>query len=186
MSNQTEMKCPSCGGVDITDFSTCRFCSKKYDGSSETTTSELANMPPVSDSKSIIKWGLISLIVCGSVFAIHVTQTHRADRLDSIRQSVVAAGRPRAMFFMNDWGAPGQAYVSTVNDEAEKFGASIDFVRLTSTDPENKELVDMLGVRESPITSIFDKNGHESKTISGSITHQELERYLENALRQGK
>jgi hypothetical protein len=144
-----------------------------------------AHMPAVSNRNGLFKWGLALLLVCASAFAIKAVQTKRADRLDAIRQSVIAAGRPRAIFILKDWNAPGQPYVTTINNEAEKFGTSIDFSKLSSEDPMNKKLIDSLGVQYFPITAIFDRDGNDSKTTSGPIPQADLDRYLTNVLQQG-
>jgi hypothetical protein len=184
MSEVRSMKCPNpeCGKVDVTDFSTCRACGHKYDGSMERSVSALAaHMPAVSDSKSIYKWGLVLLLVGAAVFAIRATQSQRFDRLAPIRQSIITSGRPRAIFILKNWAQP---YVTTINNEAEKYGTTIDFEKLNSEDPANKALIEMFGIQETPLTAIFDRTGKESKTISGPISQADLEHYLQNAVRQ--
>jgi hypothetical protein len=184
MSDERSMTCPNpeCGKVDFTDFSTCRACGHKYDGSMERSVSALAaHMPAVSDQKTVFKWGLLLLVLGASLIAVRATQTERVDRLGPIRQSIVSSGRPRAIFVLKDMGQP---YVTTIDNEAEKYGASIEFQKLSSENPANKAVIDMLGVEETPLTAIFDCTGKESKTISGPISQADLEHYLHNALRQ--
>ncbi len=181
MSEQLSKTCPGCGQVDLTDFSSCRYCGHKYNGASET---ETAWMTKMSAPKNWIPWIFGIVIISGSAFAICNSRVERADVLKPLSQSIAATGRARAMIFMTDWAAPGEVYATTVNAEAEKFGSNIDFYRLSMNDPTNKELMEKLGVQYSPTTAIFAGDGHESKTISGVLTQKDLDRYLENAVKQ--
>ncbi len=189
MTKQISKTCPSpeCGKVDVTDFSTCRHCGHKYDGSTERTVSGLAaHMPAVGDTKGLAIWlTAISLVIVASVFIVSASRTRRFDRLETIRQSIIAAGRPRAIFLLKDWSSTSSGYVNTVNNEAQKYGNVIDFSKLSIDDPMNKELLEALSVQYLPITAIFDRRGRESKTISGQISQSDLDHYLRDALQQG-
>jgi hypothetical protein len=180
MDVKSAMTCPNCRQTDFTDFSKCRYCGHSYNGSSESA----FDGPPSTQSKNSIMMIVVLVVVVGAGYLMMNSRSNRADSLAPVRQEIAATGRPRAMIFMTDWGAPGQPYIATVNDEAIKYGASVDFYRLTMTDPSNKDLMERLGVQYSPTTSIFAANGRESKTITGNIDHADLERYLKNAVVQ--
>jgi hypothetical protein len=182
MEVKSVMTCPHCHQTDFTDFSKCRYCGHNYDGSSESSYDGLSSRQP----KYSIMMLVVLVVVLGSAYLMMNANSKRADTLEPMRQEIAAVGRPRAIIFMNDWEAPGQPYIATVNDEALKYGSSVDFYRLSMTDPTNKDLMERLGVQFSPTTSIFAANGRESKTITGNLDHADLERYLNNAVRQSE
>jgi hypothetical protein len=68
MSIKISKKCPRCGEVDLTDFSTCRFCRKKYVGSTVASA--------VTEPSSLMIWALVLLVIGFSSFAMNYSNSH--------------------------------------------------------------------------------------------------------------
>jgi hypothetical protein len=131
-----------------------------------------------SDDTIVAKIVVIVLTIAVAIFAVSSVHIGRTSRLDPIKQSVLAAHKPRVMEFFVAWVDPSYKYETIFDSLGGKYGREIDFQRLDAADPANAQLVKMLDINYPPTTCFFNRYGKLTMIVPGAMSAAQLEGYV--------
>ncbi|MBS1956059.1 MAG: thioredoxin family protein [Cyanobacteria bacterium SZAS-4] len=171
----TNKLCEHCHQSDFTDFSTCRYCGKKY-----------GTAPPPPPKTYLTEKALaVSAAALGMIGIVHheraKSEAERNTTLAGLQRTISVNHRPRVLEFGAKWCGACQAYGPIIEAAQTKY-PNIDFVRYNIDDDSAEELTSGLGVRAIPVTCFFDSDGKLIDQEVGCLPPEMLDEHLKAIL----
>ncbi|HEY9685007.1 MAG TPA: thioredoxin family protein [Drouetiella sp.] len=167
--------CAHCNMSDFTDFSTCRYCGKKY-----------GTTPPPPPKTYLTEKALAVCTAAIVMFGIVHHERAKAESvrrttLTEIRREISVSHRPRVLEFGADWCGACRAYGPTIEAARARY-QNIDFVRYDVDNPSTANLALGLGVSAIPVTCFIDRNGNLVSQEVGALSDDYLNEKLKTIL----
>ena len=171
-SQEIAKTCPHCGKKDITSFSTCRFCSTRYDATKKTERF-------YQNEKLMLAVFIGILLPIGITYCMSLQKAARMQQLAPIVKSIQAVNRPRLIEFYATWCGPCRSYGPVVEECQARHAEKVDFQRFDIDDSNSVETRKIFEVTVVPTTYLFNRKGEEIALLKGYIDRAKLEKYMQ-------
>ena len=176
MSSSGQNKtCPNCGKIDHTDFSTCRFCSTRYDA-------HIAPKKIDFDLKAIVLAVALTFLVVFAFDKVVGGAVRSSKARETARSEIAKTGWPRVLEFYADWCGPCRAYGPIVEECSARYKGRVDFERYNVDSQLGRSLAQSYEVSGIPRTIVFNAAGTRVADMTGSQSMESLEEAIRDSM----